>query len=320
MQVINFPELDNVNAVAVGVSGGADSMALLHMLSTYAHARGKQFKVLALTVDHGLRAVSKTEAAKVAKWAQSLPQVTHQTLRWAGSKPKTGIMESARAARYTLMADACKKAKIKMLAVAHHADDQAETFFMRLAHGSGLDGLSGMRTITKNKGKPDIYRPLLNVSHADLAAYCRKHKIKWLEDPTNQNDAYARSRLRKTLTDEGLDSKRLVTTIRRLANAAMALDEMANEAASDALQKASKNAHQYDFKKLSNHPPEIFLRVLRHAVETIGKSGYGPRLEKLEELAITLQNAKTCTRATLSGCFLEAHPRKNTLIIQKEKS
>ncbi|NBX65495.1 MAG: tRNA lysidine(34) synthetase TilS [Proteobacteria bacterium] len=320
MQIINFPDLDKAKGVAVGVSGGADSMALLHMLSNYAVKRGKNFKVLALTVDHGLRKSSKAEAAKVAAWVKNWPQVTHKTLRWVGQKPKTGLMEAARAARYTLLFDACSQSKIKMLAVAHHADDQAETFFMRLAHGSGLDGLAGMRTITKGTAKVLVYRPLLNVSHDDLVAYCRKHKIKWLEDPTNSNDAFSRARLRKALAKEGLSSKRLVTTIRRLANASMALEEMAGDAAAGALLKSSSKMAVYDFKKLASHPLEIFLRILKTTIEKLGKSGYGPRLERLEEMACALQNAKTCTRVTIGGCFLEAHPRKNTLTIRQEKS
>lgn len=320
MQIINFPELDGVKAVAVGVSGGADSMALLHALSDYAVSRGKSFKVLALTVDHGLRRASAAEARKVSAWVKDWPQVTHKTLVWKGQKPKTGIMEAARAARYTLMAEACKKAKIKVLAVAHHADDQAETFFMRLTHGSGLDGLSGMRTLSKSVGMPDIYRPLLGHTHQSLVDYCHAHKVKWLEDPTNQNEAYARARLRKALAKEGLDAKRLATTMHRLAKASAALESIAEGAAKTALKKSSSAWRVYDLASLKPYPPEIFLRVLRHALETVGKSGYGPRLEKLEEIATTLQNASTCTRATLGGCFLEAHPRKNTLTIRREKS
>lgn len=320
MQIVNFSELDGVNAVAVGVSGGADSMALLHALSIYAVSRGKSFKVLALTVDHALRKGSKAEAAQVAAWAKNWPQVTHKALVWKGRKPKTGIMEAARAARYALMESACKKAKIKVLALAHHADDQAETFFMRLAHGSGLDGLCGMRAITKYNRGPDIYRPFLNLSHAGLVAYCRAHKIKWVEDPTNKNDVYTRARLRKALAKEGLDSKRLAATMRRLASASAALDEISDMAAKNALKKSSPLVRVYDFKNLAAQPYEVFLRTLRQAVGAVGKAGYGPRLERLEEIAATLKNASICTRATLGGCFLEAHPRKNTLTIRREKS
>lgn len=318
MQIVTFPELDRLKSVAVAVSGGADSMALAHMLAAYAQSRGRTFKVFALTVDHGLRHGSAAEAAKVAKWLSKWPQVTHTVLRWSGKKPKTRIMEAARAARYALLSDACKAHKTKLLAVAHHADDQAETFFMRLSHGSGVDGLAGMKRVSKHAAGVSLYRPLLDVSHADLVAYCRAHGIKWVEDPTNVNDAYSRSRLRKALADEGLDSKRLASVIRRLANASEALAEIAFDTAQTALVKKTKTSVVFDFAILADNPPEVFLRVLRSTIEEVGKGGYGPRLDRLEEISSHLHKTNVMARATIGGCLLEASPKRNTLKVTRE--
>src|SRR5690606_3672257 len=121
--------------------GGGDSMALALLLHDWARARGG--KILALTVDHGLRAASAAEARQTAaRLAQH--GIAHEILAWEGEKPCTGIQQHAREARYRLLRGACEKHGIKTLALAHNAEDQAETFWMRLAHGSGLDGLAGM--------------------------------------------------------------------------------------------------------------------------------------------------------------------------------
>ncbi|PZP55351.1 MAG: tRNA lysidine(34) synthetase TilS, partial [Micavibrio aeruginosavorus] len=155
--------------LALALSGGGDSMALAYLLSGF--CRKNKIELHLLTVDHGLREESAKEAKTIGKWVKIWPDVIHKILKWKGDKPKTRIQEEARKARYELLSSYCTKHKIKYLFLAHHGDDQIETFLFRLAKGSGLDGLSVMPPMQDMK---DIIlvRPLLNATHEDMIEFC----------------------------------------------------------------------------------------------------------------------------------------------------
>ena len=159
---------------AVAVSGGADSLALLYWM------KEAGFPVVALTVDHKLRAESANEAKYVADVCDKIG-IRHQILEWVGEKPKTGLEEAARKARYDLMLEYAKKNNIGVLMTAHHADDQIETFLMNLGRGSGIYGLAGVREEMERDGVI-IFRPLLKVPRAELQKYCTLNKIKYFND------------------------------------------------------------------------------------------------------------------------------------------
>ncbi|OYQ32631.1 tRNA lysidine(34) synthetase TilS [Niveispirillum lacus] len=178
--------------IAVGVSGGADSVALTLLLARWVGQRGG--RLLALTVDHGLRADSHAEAAKVAAWMANLG-IEHRILPWVGEKPTTGIQAGARHARLRLLADAAAAQGILHLALAHHADDQAETHRLRADRASGSQGLAGMPAI-REMDHLRLIRPLLPVAKARLVATCQAWGQAWVEDPSNGNPAFARARLR----------------------------------------------------------------------------------------------------------------------------
>ena len=127
----------------LAVSGGPDSTALLVLAARWANQLKRAPKLLAVTIDHGLRPEAAREAAAVKRLAQSL-KVSHRTLRWRGRKPRTGLQEAARQARYELLAQAATRAGFAHILTAHTLDDQAETVLFRLARGSGLFGLTGM--------------------------------------------------------------------------------------------------------------------------------------------------------------------------------
>lgn len=322
MSNLAFPEIADHDRIAVAVSGGADSMALAHMLSYYAQARHKPLHIHALTVDHALRADSADEAARVGVWLSQLPHVSHHILRWDCPKPVARIMEAARAARYRLMINDCQNRGISMLAVAHHGDDQAETFLMRLARGSGLDGLAAMRPMHAYGDKVSLWRPLLGMAHDDLVTYCRINNLPWVEDPTNRSQRHTRNRLRASravLEAEGLSSKRLNETARRLDRASDALRILSERLLERALLEKSDDAWTLNLGILKDEPAELTVRVLRRALEELGaKKGYGPRLEKVEEIThIFLETAASHT-LTLSGCVLRADPRRQTLEISRE--
>lgn len=306
----------NMKDVAVAVSGGPDSMALLHMLSDIGGVR-----IQALTVDHGLRAESAREAKEVGAWVSGWPNVEHHILKWTGSKPKDALMERAREARYRLMHRYCARHGIPQLWLAHQRTDQAETFLFRLAKGSGVDGLGAMAEQQVYKDDLTLVRPLLNVSKSELEAYCLKHKIPFVTDPTNVNGKFARTRLRQSLPAleaEGLTEKRLAVTAKRMQRAREALDFYARKLVSSAV-VYKKGKAEVDVRALMRVPMEIRIRAVRQVLAEMGGDGYGPRLERLEELLEGFfADVRSAKRFTLGG-FLFSHDRKRgALVIQGE--
>ena len=247
--------------VAVAVSGGADSMALLHMM------RGRD--IVALTVNHGLRAESEAEAEMVAEYCKKIG-VIHHILKWDGAKPKTGIEEAARAARYNLMAAWCHENNINVLATAHQRDDNIETFFMNLARGSGLFGLAGMQELSTRNGV-SLWRPLLNLARDDLENYCADNKVPYINDPMNDDESFTRVKIRKNRAALGLSDGRVALAIQNLARARSAIEFEVN--------KIFANIPvEIDANLLLNQPDEIRYRAL---AEVIG-GNYTPRLEKIK--------------------------------------
>jgi tRNA(Ile)-lysidine synthase len=203
--------------LAVAISGGPDSVALL--LLAHAAFPGR---VLALTVDHGLRPAAAAEAAFVAALcaARGIP---HQVLHWTGARPAANMQAQARHARYGLLRDACAAAGVGLLITAHHADDQAETLLMRLARSSGA-GLAGIRVQRPLGAGVTLARPLLGVRRAVLAAIVAAAGIAPVVDPTNDDPHYDRTHARRLLaTTPWLDAASLAASAAHLAEAEAAL-------------------------------------------------------------------------------------------------
>ncbi len=310
--------------IAVAVSGGADSMALAHML---AHAAPPSTSIHAVTVDHGLRHDSAAEAAQVAQWLAHWPATRHRILRWEGEKPETGRLEAARTARYDLLAGYCAAHGISLLALAHHRDDQAETVLFRLAKGSGTDGLAGMRVFAPAQSGvvPNsvvLWRPLLDMSHDDLVSYCRGHAVPWVEDPSNGDDRYARVRLRKAreiLAAEGLTSTRLAMTAARIARAQDALDWASAHFARHIVLSRTSEGVTLSMHGLRELPFDLGLRIVREAAVSLRPSAYGPRLAKLESVLAGLLEAPRDSRATLAGCLFEYDHSHAIMKVRPEK-
>jgi tRNA(Ile)-lysidine synthase len=316
------PDISQGGRIAAAVSGGPDSMAMLWLLSRWAAPR--DISITAYTVDHGLRRDSAEEALKIGEWVAGWPGVSHQILHWEGEKPQTGILEEARAARYNLIAGAMKTHGMRQLFVAHHADDQAETFLIRLAKGSGLDGLFCMRTsmtLAHAQGDIQILRPMLEFSKEDLVRLCAENEIPYVRDPTNENEAYTRPRLRAArgvLEEEGLSTQRLCRAAQRMGRAQEALDIFARDSFDKQIIARSESARVFDYAGLLSLPEEIILRIILRAMEEIAPSpGYGPRLEKAESLVKRLKE-KDFRGATLGGCRFSPDHAKNQLRIEKE--
>lgn len=278
--------------IAVGVSGGADSMALALLLADWVVHRGG--RLLALTVDHGLRSESGAEAARVAAW-MAARGIEHRILSWQGPKPATGIQAGARHARLRLLADAAAAEGILHLALAHHADDQAETHRLRAERSSGAEGLAGMPAIREMEwGR--LIRPLLPVSKNHLIATCQAAGQEWIEDPSNRNPAFARARLR--LADgvgPGDAAAALSAAMARAAADDRAADIMARHVRFQAEGWALVD------HALLEPPPELATRLVASLLRAIGGTAYPPAPAAVADLTWALQRRPDQGR-TLGGC------------------
>jgi tRNA(Ile)-lysidine synthase len=306
-------------AMAVAVSGGPDSMALLRLAADIAAEQGT--RVYALTVDHGLRADAAAEAAWVAAQVAGWPGVEHHVLtRPAPAADAARVMESAREDRYALMAEWCRARGIRHLLTAHHRDDQAETFLFRLAKGSGLDGLAGMRGVSDYDDALTLVRPLLAVGKAELVAVCDARGVPYVRDPSNVNMKFARSRLRAAmdiLAAEGLTAKRLAVTALRFGRARAALEHYADRSFAAAVISRDEREIVLNLAVLEGEPTETRRRVIAKSIEILESArGYSPRMEALEELTERLFSDPDFTRASLRHCLI-ARRRDGTISIAR---
>ena len=265
--------------ILIAVSGGPDSTALLWLAARWRAARKTGPDIVAITVDHGLRAESAREARAVKRLAQGLG-VAHRTVRWRGAKPRTGIQEAARDARYGLIAAAAKKAGARNVLTAHTLDDQAETVLLRLLRGSGPAGLQAMTEIAPYPGEPglSLARPLLSVPKARLIATLRKAGIPFADDPSNRDPRHTRPRLRAImpqLAAEGLTAERLAVLARRLQRADAALRRAVAEASKTVSRSPWGEGARIvlDRDRFGALPDEIALRLLGQAVAHAGNEG-----------------------------------------------
>ena len=196
-----FQAIAGETHVALAVSGGSDSMALLRLVHEFLVPLRVTGRVVpgfsVLTVDHGLRKESAAEAAQVSAWCAALG-LPHLTLRWPGDKPATGIQAKARKARYDLMSDWCQAHGATVLMTAHTLDDQAETVLMRLARTSSIDSLAGIHRWSQWNGVR-LFRPLLDLKRRDMRVFLQGMSQAWIDDPSNEDERYERVRIRRAL-------------------------------------------------------------------------------------------------------------------------
>jgi tRNA(Ile)-lysidine synthase len=310
-----FSGLENLRGLVLAVSGGSDSTALLLVAVRWAQAlrksRGRSPKLLAVTVDHGLRPEAKREAAAVKALAQRLA-IAHRTLHWRGSKPKTGVQEAARIARYRLLAEAAIRAGYEHILTAHTLDDQAETVLFRLARGSGLTGLGGMAHAAAVPIGADsaifVVRPFLSVPKARLLATLKAAEIAHSEDPSNLDPRFARPRLRALmphLAREGLDASGLARLAARMRRAEATV-EFAVGAARAALAPGpwrEGGPIALPSTQFRDLPAEVGLRLLGRIIAHAGDEG-PVELGKLEDLYQALRTSRGALRRTLAGALI----------------
>ena len=308
-----FSDFSDFRRILLAVSGGPDSTALLSLAARWRAGRKNGPALIAVTIDHRLRREAKKEAASVARLAKRL-KIPHHILGWAGKKPKTGLQEAARAARYSLLLELARKAGAEAIATAHTRDDQAETVLHRIARGSGIGGLAGIRRRRERDGIV-LLRPLLDVPKTRLVAILHKAGIPFADDPSNRDPRFLRTRLRALAPDlerEGIDAAKLSLLARRLARANAAIEEAAAEEWKRALRGSSQGAIALDAPSYFALPAEIALRLLGRAIDSAGYEGPA-ELRKLEALQEALADAKAANRTykrTLAGAVIALDGRR----------
>lgn len=307
---------ESAPVIAVAVSGGRDSLALCLLTDVWARARGG--RAVALVVDHGLRGGSAREAATVGEWLTER-RIENRLLIWSGEKPRSRIQEAARRARYQLLQEWCRRHGVLHLALAHHREDQAETFLLRLSRGSGATGLSGMSAIVETGGVR-LIRPLLRVAGADLGQTLRQFGQEWIEDPSNRNRIYARVRAREwlaALETAGVGPSRLAATATGYGEERIAAEAGAARLLASSCRISPAGYAVIETEKLTGVPADMFLYILGQLARTIGGGEYRPGIEKLKSLFDWLVCPQFGKSRTLAGCrFIQTSAK--TLLVCRE--
>ena len=288
-----FADWKAAPAIVLAVSGGPDSIALMWLAARWRRALTRGPRLIAVTVDHGLRPQAAREAREVKNLAKHL-DLPHRTLRWHGAKPKTGVPAAARAARYRLLAQAARASGATHILTAHTRDDQAETLLMRMLRGSGIAGLAAMARQSEREGVW-LARPLLDIPKSQLVATLKKANIAFADDPTNRDTNYTRPRLRAlmpALAAEGGNAKNLVRLASRLARANAALEVLVDAAERYLVLRDRNDAARFgvDAAAFAGLPEEIRLRLLMRAIDRVGHEGPA-ELGKVEALLAALDRA-----------------------------
>ena len=352
-----FADLAAEQALVLAISGGPDSTALLYLMARWRAWRKSALHLIAVTIDHGLRPEARREAAAVKRLSEKLG-VEHRTMRWGGAKPSTGLQQNARVARYRLLDAAARRARASRVVTAHTLDDQAETILFRMARGSGLAGICGMagmvpiaalvsadrrsgdpaglgrsartregqgagiRTWARHTGSSGVLvvRPLLDLTKARLIVTLEEAGITYVDDPSNADPRFARSRFRKimpALATEGLTPHCLVRLARRVRRSEAAIEAAVNGAALRLGLHPGTRKVVFESGDWGGIPAEIALRLLGRAVGTIGNEG-DVELGKLEALIDALEVAMAGGghrfRRTLAGAMVSL--QKDRIIVE----
>lgn len=282
--------------IGVAVSGGSDSVAMLHLLAEAAHARS--VPIMAATVDHGLRPEARQEAAFVGDLCKNLG-VPHDILLWEHGTIAGNMMAMAREARYQLLSAWAGRNGLARVALAHTANDQAETFLMGLSRSAGIDGLSGMRRVFHQNGIA-FDRPFLSCTRDQLRGYLVRRGVRWIDDPTNENERFNRVKARRVLQalePLGITVPLLADVVDHLAMSREALQTATVQAATDIISEIGGGL-SFDFLPFHRSGPEICRRLLIGMIRWMNGEIYAPREIKIANLMDAIAERRD---ATLGG-------------------
>ena len=301
----------------VAVSGGPDSLALTFLTKIYSIK--KSLKVKYFIIDHKLRKNSSSEAQSVKNLLKQ-KSINASIIKWNGIKPKSNVQSLAREKRYNILADQASRLNIKNILTGHHWEDLYENFFIRISRGSGLNGLVSFGE-TINKGKIKIIRPLLNFEKKDLIYLTNNFFKYYIIDPSNEDDKFKRSRIRKltkSLQAEGLDKKKFFLTIKNLKNS--------NETINFYVKQNLKDNSFFNKKKniaflkieFFKQPHEVIFRSFSEIIKSVGKNYYPSRGKKIDRIIETIKNFPNSTvKLTLGNCLI--NKVNQSIIVTKEQ-
>ena len=300
----NLKKIVNINKYAAAISGGPDSMALAYLIKRHNFINNK--KCYFYHVDHKLRKNSYREATKIKKILKKW-NINLKIISWFGTKPIKQIQSISRANRYNLLKKEMKKKNIKYLLLGHNENDVVENFFIRINRGSGLKGFVSLNQIEVKRENIYLIRPLINISKDDLIYLAKKIFNFFIEDPSNINETFKRSRIRKIIKlmhNEGIDKEKVKLTLNNLTNA--------DDAIKYYVEKNLKKNSKYFEKKnyfLLNHefflqPREVVLRSISCILKIVGKNLQLTRGKKIVKLIDNIEKNRI-NKITLSGCIIE---------------
>ena len=299
--------------IGVAVSGGPDSLALAFFTKCFSIK--KNINCYFFLVDHGLRKESQKEAKYVASELKKF-NIFIKLIKWKGKKPKSNIHHYARIHRYDLVLKNCKKMKIKKLLLGHHQDDLIENFFIRLFRGSGLKGLASFgKESGLKEGNIKIIRPLINHEKSDLEYVSKKVFKFFINDPSNTDEKFTRSRIRNFLKLENFDLKKLKLTLKNLNKSDQAIEYYVKKNIDENCKYLIKKRKIILSENFFQNSEEIVFRSLNYIFTKISKKNYPPRGRKMLDLVLRI-NSKNFKKTTLGGCLIEKINK--TVMIYKE--
>ena len=300
---LNFKKkLDSLkkNKYLVAVSGGPDSLALVALTKAYNFS--KKTKFYYLLVDHNIRKNSSQEAKKV----KNLLKKEYLKLEVLLNKKKItkNIQAEARKVRYNIIKNFCKKNNIKVILTAHNLEDQVETFLIRLSRGSGLKGLSAMKSLIKINNQVSLFRPLLDTQKKFLIKISKTIFGKYIKDPSNRNEKYLRTRVRnlkKHLEKSGIKYEKIFKSIQNLSQSKITLDGYLSKIFKEFIKK-SKSEIFINYKKYKVLNKDTKIAVINQSIKQLKSNYYDLRSKKVENLINNL-NKKNFKNSTLGGCI-----------------
>lgn len=301
-----FAPVARTARLGLAVSGGPDSLALMLLAAAWAKDEGRPALVV-YSVDHGLRPEAADEVAMVLGEASRLGLTAHG-LRWDGAKPETGVQAAARKARYRLLAEAMRNDGAEYVLTAHHLGDQAETILMRLAHGSGVEGLRGMDRFTEVEGCR-IFRPLLGLDPQQLREIVERTGLTAAADPSNIDRHYERVRWRQAmpeLEELGLDLHRLGDFAGRMADADALIGAEMERAFAALVHLGPDGDAELPHAGVSTLNRAVAVRLLGRVLRIVGGDRKPNALGALESLYGRLSQRTPLRASTLHGCIVES--------------
>ncbi|MEM8632957.1 MAG: tRNA lysidine(34) synthetase TilS [Pseudomonadota bacterium] len=290
------------STIALAVSGGGDSLALAFLAHEWAKKSGRA--LVAVTVDHGLRPEAAGEARSVGAFCREF-SIPHTILKWQGWDGGGNLQAEARNARRRLIGHWAAEEGTRDIFTGHTLDDQAETVLMRLARGSGVDGLAGMAERTQVDGVI-WHRPLLRVRRTALRDLLTLEGIPWIDDPSNEDTRFDRVKARQALaalSGVGIDAEGLAATAARMARARAALEAQTAQLARAAARLDGGDV-LLNWPALAGASDEIRNRLVFHALWWVVGADYRPRAQALNVVLKAMAEGRS---VTLQGCIVTKH-------------